>query len=140
MRVVCQQNICRIQESLSHIEFVGNNAKFISEDEVEVNGEIYRADKFIIATGSSTFIPQIEGIDKVDYLTNIEVLQLNELPKSMQILGGGALGIEFAQMFSRFGTKVCLLQQEESQTHLVQDCKNSGLILGREEKLLLMTK
>ncbi len=102
-----------VLKSLSHIEFVEGNAKFISENEVEVNGEIYRADKFIISTGSSTFIPPVEGIDKVDYLTNIEVLQLNELPKSMIILGGGALGIEFAQMFSRFGTKVCLLQRSD---------------------------
>ncbi|MFQ6088622.1 MAG: mercury(II) reductase [Candidatus Methanofastidiosia archaeon] len=103
----------KVLSSLSHIEFLKGNAKFISKNEIQMNGEIYTADKFIIATGSSTFIPSIEGIDKIDYLTNIEVLQLKELPKSMIILGGGPLGIEFAQMFSRFGTEVCLLQKAE---------------------------
>lgn len=103
----------KVLNSLSYVEFVEGNAKLLSKNEVKVNGEIYRAEKFIIAAGSSTFIPSIEGIDRVDYLTNIEALQLKELPKSMLILGGGALGIEFAQMFSRFGTKVCLLQHAD---------------------------
>lgn len=81
--------------------------------EIQVSGETYKATKIIISTGSSTFIPSIEGVDKVDYLTNIEALRLKKLPESMIILGGGPLGVEFAQMFSRFGTKVCLLQRSE---------------------------
>lgn len=103
----------KVLKNLSDIEFIEGNAMFISKNEIKVNSEIYQAEKFIIATGSSTFIPSIEGIHKVDYLTNIEALQLKKLPKSIIILGGGALGIEFAQMFSRFGTKVCLLQSAE---------------------------
>ena len=102
-----------VLSSLSHIEFVKGNAKFISKNEVQVNGEIYTADKLIIATGSSTSVLPIEGIDVVDYLTNIEALKLKEVPDSMIILGGGAQGMEFAQMFSRFGTKVCLLQRAD---------------------------
>ena len=95
------------------IKFIQGNAKFLSNTEIQVNEKIYKANKFVVATGSSTFIPLIEGIDRVDYLTNIEALHLKELPHSMIILGSGPLGIEFAQMFSRFGTKVYLLQKRE---------------------------
>jgi len=103
----------KVLVGLSHVEFIQGNAKFLSNTEIQINEKIYQADKFVIATGSSTFIPLIEGIDRVDYLTNIEALHLKELPRSMIILGGGPLGIEFAQMFSRFGTKVYLLQKRE---------------------------
>lgn len=103
----------KVLNGLFHVKFIEGNARFISKSEIQVNGKIYNAAKFIIATGSSTFIPSIEGIDTVDYLTNIEALQLKELPESMIILGGGPLGVEFAQMFSRFGTRVCLLQRSE---------------------------
>ena len=103
----------KVLNGLSHVEFIEGNARFISKSEIQVKGKIYNATKLIIATGSSTFIPSIEGIEKVAYLTNIEALQLKELPESMIILGGGPLGAEFAQMFSRFGTRVCLLQRRE---------------------------
>lgn len=100
-----------VLREFSSVEYVEGNAKFVSKTEVQVNGEVYKANKFIIATGSSTSVPPIEGINEVDYLTNIEVLQLKELPNSLIVLGGGPLGIEFAQMFSRFGTEICLLQR-----------------------------
>jgi mercuric reductase len=71
------------------------------------------AKQFIIATGSSASVPKFRGIEDVDYLTNIEALSLKEKPSSMIVVGGRALGLEFAQMYSRFGTKVTLLQRSE---------------------------
>ncbi len=103
----------KVLAGLSHIELVEGRARFISQSEVQVDGEIYGSPKFVIATGSSAILPPIRGIDEIDYLTNIEALALKKLPESMVILGGGALGIEFAQMYSRFGTKVCLLQRRD---------------------------
>lgn len=119
----------KVLEELSYVEFIEGNAKFVSKSEIQVDGEIYSADKFIVAAGSSTSVPPIEGIDEVDYLTNIEVLQLKELPDSMIVIGGGPLGIEFAQTFSRFGTKVFLLElmnrivpaEEPELTSLLQE-------------------
>jgi mercuric reductase len=100
-----------VLESLPNVSFVEGQAKFISKNQVKVNDKTFQSEKFIVATGSSTSIPPIAGIDKVDYLTNIEALALKEQPKSMIVLGGGALGVEFAQLYSRLGTKVCLLQR-----------------------------
>jgi mercuric reductase len=93
------------------ITLIRGKAAFVSKNEVNVNGKILQADKFVIATGSSPHIIPIEGIDKVDYLTNVEAMELPELPGSMIVLGGRALGLEFAQMFSHFGTKVTVLQR-----------------------------
>lgn len=93
------------------ITLVRGKAAFVSKNEVKVNSKILQAEKFIIATGSSSHILPIEGIDKVDYLTNVEAMELSELPESMIVLGGRALGLEFAQMFAHFGTKVTVLQR-----------------------------
>ncbi len=67
--------------------------------------------KFIVATGSSPRIPQIEGIGKVDYLTNVGALSLRDKPDSMVIIGARALGLEFAQMYAHMGTQVTVLQR-----------------------------
>ncbi len=93
------------------ITLVRGQAVFDSKNEVKVNGRTLHADKFVIATGSSSHIPPIEGIDSVDYLTNVEAMELSELPESMIVLGGRAIGLEFAQMFAHFGTKVTVLQR-----------------------------
>lgn len=87
------------------------SAVFTGPHELSVDGTCVKGEKFLIATGSSPFIPPIEGIDKVDYLTNVEALELEELPESLMVLGGGPLGLEFAQMFSHFGSRVCVVQQ-----------------------------
>lgn len=98
---------------LKNVDFLQGEARFVSGNEIEVGGETYAAERFVIATGSSPVIPPIPGIRDVDYLANVEALELRERPESMIVLGGGALGVEFAQMFSRFGVKVCLLQRGE---------------------------
>ncbi len=67
----------------------------------------------LIATGCSSFVPPIEGLNETGYLTNIEALSLAQQPASLVILGGGALGLEFAQIFSRMGTKVTIVKHGE---------------------------
>ncbi len=131
----------KVLSSLSHVEFVEGNVTFISASQVQVNNETYKANKFIIATGSSSFILPIEGIDTVDYLTNIEALQLKELPRSMIVLGGRALGLEFAQMFSRFGTKVTLLQRSDRIIPTEEpELANLLMLYLREEGIKISTK
>ncbi len=100
----------KVLGALKNVELVQGNAKFISKMEIEVDDNIYSASKFIIATGSSTLVLPIKGIDEIDYLTNTKALNLRKLPESMIVIGGGALGLEFSQIFSRFGTKVYVLE------------------------------
>ena len=103
----------RVLKELSHVDFIEGNARFLGNGEVEVEGEVFKGKSFVVATGSSPSVPSIKGIGEVDFLTNTEALSLKELPESMIIMGGGALGIEFAQIFSRLGTEVTLLQRGE---------------------------
>ena len=67
------------------------------------------ADRVLIATGSRTAVPPIDGIEKVDWLDHVTALDLEELPESLLVVGAGAVGLEFGQAFSRFGSKVTLV-------------------------------
>ncbi|AFU58900.1 mercuric reductase [Candidatus Nitrososphaera gargensis Ga9.2] len=102
-----------VLESLQYVQLIEGSAAFVSKNQVKVDGKVLSGKKFIIATGSSAFVPKFKGIEDIDYLTNIEALSLKEKPSSMIVVGGRALGLEFAQMYSRFGTKVTLLQRSD---------------------------
>jgi mercuric reductase len=97
--------------SLKDIDYIRGHAAFVSPHEVKVGTKRYEGDKFVIGTGSSPTIPPIPGIEKVEYLTNVEALSLKERPDSMIVLGGRALGLEFAQMYQHLGTQVTVLQR-----------------------------
>jgi pyruvate/2-oxoglutarate dehydrogenase complex dihydrolipoamide dehydrogenase (E3) component len=90
--------------------FMGE-AMFTSPHEIRMNGEILRGERFIIATGTVALIPDIEGLVKTGYITNMEAMSLPELPKRLVVIGGGPIGLEFAQMFSRFGVRVAVLER-----------------------------
>lgn len=102
-----------VVESLPNTTFIKGSAKFVSKDHVDIDGRRILGRKFLVATGSSPTIPSIDGLDKVDYLTNVEALSLKELPTSMLVIGGRVLALEFAQMYAHFGTKVTLLQRSQ---------------------------
>ena len=90
--------------------FFGNGS-FIDTNTFEVNGEKISSRKFLIATGSRPTSPSIPGMDMVDYLNNIKILSLSKLPESLLVIGAGPIGLEFAQIFSRFGSKVIILEK-----------------------------
>ncbi|MBW6537844.1 MAG: NAD(P)/FAD-dependent oxidoreductase, partial [Mariniphaga sp.] len=78
---------------------------------IVVDGKEYKALKFLIATGATTSVPQIEGLKDVPYLTNVSLFDLEEQPKTMIVLGGGYIALEIAQAYHRLGTRVTLLQR-----------------------------
>ncbi len=99
-----------VLKSLDRVTHIDGRAKFISQSEVEVNGEVLRGGKFIIATGSIAAVPPIEGIRETGYVTHVEALKLEKQPGELIVIGAGPLGLEFAQMYARFGTKVTILE------------------------------
>jgi mercuric reductase len=116
VRLLRKQKYCEVVSSLENIKLIKGSASFLSPNKIKVNNtKTLEAKKFIVATGSSASIPStIKGINNIEYLTNIEALSLDRKPSSMIIIGGRALGLEFAQMYSRFGTKVTLLQRNDT--------------------------
>lgn len=133
----------KVLKNLEHVTAIEGKAKFVSQNEVEVNPApeqssvrgtaakipqnksalprserakrvLLRGEKFIIAAGSTAAVPPIEGIQEVGFVTHIEALKMPRQPKELVVIGAGPLGLEFAQMFARFGTKVTILQRGDS--------------------------
>jgi pyruvate/2-oxoglutarate dehydrogenase complex dihydrolipoamide dehydrogenase (E3) component len=97
-------------ESLGVDVFRGQ-ARFVSPQEVEANGQKLRAKNFVIATGSRAVIPKIEGMDTVPYFTNETIFdELKQKPESMIVLGGGPIGCELGQALSRLGVKITIVE------------------------------
>jgi pyruvate/2-oxoglutarate dehydrogenase complex dihydrolipoamide dehydrogenase (E3) component len=91
--------------------FVRGKARIVSEREVEVDGRRLKASRgIVIATGGEPAAPPIPGLDEVDYWTNREAIEATELPRSIVVLGAGAIGLELAQAFNRFGTEVTVIE------------------------------
>lgn len=70
-----------------------------------------KGDLIFINTGASAVIPDIEGLDEIDYLTNTSILELDYIPEHLLVIGGNYIGLEFGQMFKRFGSKVTVLER-----------------------------
>lgn len=102
-----------LDERSDAIDFIRGEASLVGSHEVEVDDRRLSFDKAIIATGARPAAPPISGLDEVAYLTNKSALLLEQLPSSLLIIGGGYVGIEFAQMFARFGSRVTLLGRND---------------------------
>jgi dihydrolipoamide dehydrogenase len=93
------------------IDLIHGEASLISPHEVSVSGKTFYAQRILIATGSQTVIPPVEGLQETGYITNIQAVSLPHLPRRLAIVGGGAIGVEFAQLFHRFGVEVVVLER-----------------------------
>ncbi len=94
-----------------HARFVAPHCVRVAEEEVAV--EELESDRIFIDAGARPNIPRVEGLDRVNYLTNASILELTELPEHLLILGGGYIGLEFGQMFRRFGSQVTIVDHNE---------------------------
>jgi pyruvate/2-oxoglutarate dehydrogenase complex dihydrolipoamide dehydrogenase (E3) component len=108
-----------------NLDLLTGNAKFVGPHEIEVQlndggTRSLTADKIFINTGGRPAKPQLEGIDEVPTLDSTSIMELDQLPEHLLVLGGGYIGLEFAQMFRRFGSRVTIIQRD-------------GQLLGRED-------
>lgn len=117
-----------------NLTLIRGKAVFVNKNTIEVNNEKFTADKFYINVGGRPRIP--EDFKAIDYLTNESILELEEIPEHLVIIGGGYIGLEFGQMFRRFGSKVTimekgnqLLQREDDDIaeEIAEILKDSGI-------------
>lgn len=92
------------------VTVIRGEASFLSSDTLRVGEGKIKSKKFVIATGSRSTAPPVEGLKEAGFLTHVEALDLVKQPKSLVILGAGPIGLEFAQLFARLGTKVVVLE------------------------------
>jgi pyruvate/2-oxoglutarate dehydrogenase complex dihydrolipoamide dehydrogenase (E3) component len=87
------------------------SARFVSSHEIAAGSETMSADRIFINVGGRAAIPDLPGIDRVPYLINSSILELEELPEHLVVVGGSYVGLEFAQMFRRFGSEVTVVEK-----------------------------
>jgi len=100
------------------LDLIYGTARFSGRKEITISlkdggTETLTADKFFLNTGLQPFIPDIEGIQSIPYLTSTTIMELSEIPEHLLILGSGYIALEFGQMFARFGSKVTVVEPSE---------------------------
>lgn len=101
------------------LDILLGEAKFTGEKEITITDskgkqEVISADLIFINTGVKTAIPDIDGLKETSYLTSTTILDLEEIPEHLVVIGGNYIGLEFGQMFSRFGSKVTIIEKSSS--------------------------
>jgi pyruvate/2-oxoglutarate dehydrogenase complex dihydrolipoamide dehydrogenase (E3) component len=114
-------------EETKNLDLLFGEATFTGDKIISVRpndgskDKAFNAELFFINTGAKTFIPQINGLKDIDYLTSTTILDLVEVPEHLLVIGGNYIGLEFGQMFRRFGSKVTVVER-------------SGRIVSREDE------
>jgi pyruvate/2-oxoglutarate dehydrogenase complex dihydrolipoamide dehydrogenase (E3) component len=113
------------------VDVIFGNAKLVSRSDVDVDGRRLTAKDIVIATGTRTAVPPIDGLNEHGFLDHASFLNQDAFPASLIILGGGAIGIEFAQMFRRFGSEVTVVEMADDIVN-----KEDADVIARVRKML----
>ena len=117
-----------------NLTLVKAKAKFIGNKKVKAGKETYTADNIIIATGASNFVPPIKGLKETGYLDNESVLELTKLPKSVAMIGGGYISMEYASFFNDLGVKVTVLEMLPQVLGVLDDDIRDVLLHSQDKK------
>jgi len=112
-RIVDQwrSGIERKVEARKNLHLYRGPARFLGPQRIRVGKEELESSRIFINTGARPAIPRLDGLDRIDYLTNASIMQLREVPEHLLVLGGGYIGLEFGQMFHRFGSQVTIVHR-----------------------------
>jgi mercuric reductase len=106
-----QKKYMDVVSDFENLQLLEGWAEFVDDKTILVNGkDKYTAIKFIIATGATTNVPDIEGLKEIGYLNNVSLFDLEEQPESITIMGAGYIGLEIAMAYNRLGTKVRIIE------------------------------
>jgi pyruvate/2-oxoglutarate dehydrogenase complex dihydrolipoamide dehydrogenase (E3) component len=100
----------RSLKALQHCQVHEGHARFVSPREVQVGSERLQAESIFINVGARAAVPDIQGLDQIEYLTNSSMMQVDFLPPHLLVLGGSYVGLEFGQMYRRFGSEVTIVE------------------------------
>ena len=100
----------RSLRNLGNCRVYDAHARFVSPREVQAGGEVLTSDRIFINVGARAAVPDIPGLEQVDYLTNSSMMDLDFLPRHLLVLGGSYVGLEFGQMYRRFGSEITIVE------------------------------
>ncbi|SMF67580.1 FAD-containing oxidoreductase [Allosphingosinicella indica] len=98
-------------EGMERLTLIRGHARFTGPSAIEVDGERLTAPRIFLNVGGRALVPDLPGVDRVPFLTNSSILQLTEVPEHLLVVGGSYIGLEFAQMFRRFGARVSVVER-----------------------------
>ena len=107
------QGVTNWLKNMANCTVYEGHARFEDAHTVRVNGELLEGEKIFINTGARAFVPDMPGLDEVDYLTNSTIMDVDFLPEHLIIVGGSYIGLEFAQMYRRFGSRVTVVDRHD---------------------------
>ena len=113
---------------------VQGEAQIVDAHHISCGEESYECDNLLLCTGSETFIPPIPGLEKVNYWTHRDALESKELPKSLAIVGGGVIGMEFASFFNSLGVEVTVIEMLPEILGGGMDVEMAGLLRAEYAK------
>ena len=149
--IVRQSNegVTKWLKSMENLTVYEGHGCFESPTAVRVNGDLLNAEKIILNVGGRAMVPDMPGIDEVDYLTNSSIMEVDFLPEHLVIIGGSYIGLEFAQMYRRFGSKVTVVEMapqligredEEVSTTVKEILENEGIDLRLKAECIGLEK
>jgi pyruvate/2-oxoglutarate dehydrogenase complex dihydrolipoamide dehydrogenase (E3) component len=123
------QGVERWVRGLANATVYQGHARFIAPKTVQVNDDVLTADKIFVNVGGRPLVPKMPGLDRVPYLTNLSVMEVDFLPEHLIVIGGSYIGLEFGQMYRRFGSRVTVIEmgprligrEDEDVSQTVQD-------------------
>ena len=105
------QGVTNWLKNMGGLTVYEGHGRLESANTVRVNGDLLEAERIILNVGGRALVPDMPGIDDVDYLTNSSIMDVDFLPEHLVIIGGSYIGLEFAQMYRRFGCRVTVVQR-----------------------------
>jgi pyruvate/2-oxoglutarate dehydrogenase complex dihydrolipoamide dehydrogenase (E3) component len=97
-------------DNMENLVVYRGHARLESARSIRVNGDRLDADRIVLNVGGRALVPNVTGIDEVDYLTSSSIMEVDYLPEHLVIIGGSYIGLEFAQMYRRFGSRVTVVE------------------------------
>ena len=137
------QGVTSWMKNMEGLDVYEGHGRFESENVVSVNGEQLQAEKIFINVGARARVPEMPGLDEIEFFTNSNMMEVDFLPEHLVIIGGSYIGLEFAQMYRRFGSEVTVIEmsdrlipredQDVSETvHEILETEGVNIRLGAE--------
>lgn len=150
-RIVQQssQGVTNWLKTMKNLTVYEGHGRFESSNTVRVNGDLLEAEQIVLNVGGRAIVPDMPGVGEVDYLTNSSIMEVDFLPEHLVIIGGSYIGLEFAQMYRRFGSRVTVVEmgprligrEDEDVSAAVKEIlENEGIEIRLEAECIGLAK